>query len=95
MKKRGRSQSKNNSLKELLVELSFNEEIEENNLFMEASLGYFFVVLFAVLTKQIDTDFGIILFLIAVMIIWFLRDRRKGIIREYEEEVLDMPSRAR
>jgi len=42
MSKVERSQPKSNSLEELRIELCFKEEIEENNLFLAASLAYFF-----------------------------------------------------
>ncbi len=65
------------------IELLFRGEIELNNLFIAASLAYFFVVLFAVLSLQIETQFGIILLLSAVMIVWAVFDWRKGIVRKY------------
>jgi Ca2+/Na+ antiporter len=86
MKKSGRSESEN-SLRKLQIELSFKEEIEENNLFMAASLAYFFGVLYACLTDAVERYFGIILILAAIMIIWFLRDKRKEIRRKYEKEI--------
>lgn len=75
------------SLGELQIELSFKEEIEENNLFLAASLAYFFGVLFACLTEVVETYFGIILILTAIMIIWYFRDRRKEIRRKYEKRI--------
>ena len=87
MKKSGRSRSKDNSLEELQIELGFKEEIEENNLFLAASLTYFFGVLFVCLTEVIERYFGIILILTAIMIVWYFRDKRKGIRRKYEKQI--------
>jgi Flp pilus assembly protein TadB len=86
MKKSGRSPN-NSSLEKLRIELLFKEEIEENNLFLAASLAYLFGVLYACLTDAVERYFGIILILTAVMIIWFLRDKRKEIRRRYEKEI--------
>jgi len=88
MKKMGRaSRSKDNSLEELLIRLCFKDEIEENNLFLAASLTYFFGVLFACLTEMIERHFGVILLLIAVMIVWYFKDKRKEIRRKYESRI--------
>jgi len=87
MKKSGRPQPKSNSLQKLLVELLFKEEIEENNIFLAASLAYFFVVFYACLTEQVERLFGIVLILTSTMIVWYLRDRRKETRRKYEEEI--------
>jgi len=86
MKKSGRSRFRY-SLRKLQIELNFKEEIEENNLFMAASLAYFFGVLYACLTDAVERYFGIILILTAIMIIWYLRDKRKEIKRRYEREI--------
>jgi len=85
MKKSGRS--KDTSFQELLIKLCFEEEIGENNLFLAASLTYFFVVLYACLTEKVETYFGIILILTAVMIVWYFRDKRKEMRRKYEERI--------
>jgi len=87
MKKRGRSQFKDNSLEELRIKLCFKEEIEENNLFLAASLTYFFIVLFACLTEVVEIYFGVILILTAIIIVWYFRDKRKEIRRKYEEQI--------
>lgn len=87
MKKSGRSDSKDESLEKLRIELLFKEEIEENNLFLAASLAYFFGALYAALTEQVERYFSVILILTAVMIIWYLRDKRKEIRRKYEKQV--------
>jgi membrane protein DedA with SNARE-associated domain len=65
----------------------FKEEIEESNLFLAASLAYFFGVLYTALTEQVERYFSAILVLTAIMIIWYLRDRRKEIRRKYEKQV--------
>jgi len=75
------------SLEELLIELSFKEEIEENNLFLASSLTYFFVVLFAGLTEVIERNFGVILILTAIMVVWYFRDKRKEIRRKYKGQI--------
>jgi len=87
MKESGRSKRKENFLKELLIELSFKEEIDENNLLLAASLAYFFGVVYASLTGEVETYFGIILILTAIMIVWYLRDKRKEIRRKYEKQI--------
>jgi Ca2+/Na+ antiporter len=86
MKKRGRS-THNDSYEELLIKLCFKEEVDENNLFLGASLAYFFGVLFACLTQEVEPYFGIILILTAIMIVWYLRDKRKEILRKYEKQI--------
>jgi Flp pilus assembly protein TadB len=85
----GRSESED-SLKELEIKLLFKEEIEENNLFLAASLAYFFGVLYACLTDAVERYFSIILILTAIMIIWFLRDKRKEIRRKYEKQIEEL-----
>ena len=85
MKNCGRS--KDNSLEKLRIELCFKEEIEENNLFLAGSLAYFFGVVYATLNKEVETYFGIILILTAIMIIWYLRDKRKEMRRKYEKQI--------
>ncbi len=87
MNKVERSRHNKNSLDILRIKLGFKEEIEENNLFMGASLAYFFVVLFACLTQAVERYFCIILILTATMIIWYFRDKRKEIRRRYEKEI--------
>ena len=91
MKKSGRSDSKDKPLEKLREELLqielFREEIEENNLFLAASLAYFFGVLYAALIEQVEKYFGIILILSAVMIIWYIHDKRKEIRRKYEKQI--------
>lgn len=87
MSKSGRSESKDNSLEELRIKLCFKEEIEESNLFLAGSLAYFFGVVYACLGKEVETHFGIILILTAIMIIWYLRDKRKEIRRKYERQI--------
>jgi len=87
MKKRGWSLSKDYSLEELRIKLCFKEEIEENNLFLAAGLTYFFGVLLASLTEVVETHFGVILVLTSIMIIWYVRDKRKEIRREYEKRI--------
>lgn len=81
------SEQTENSLQKLQIELCFKEEVEENNLFLAASLAYFFGVLFASLTQAVETYFGTILILTAIMIIWYLRDKRKEIRRKYEKQI--------
>lgn len=88
MKKVGRSsRSKDSSLEELLIRLCFKDEIEENNLFLTASLAYFFGVFYALLTQEVELHFGIILILTAVMIVWYFRDKRREIRRKYEKQI--------
>jgi uncharacterized membrane protein YiaA len=91
MQKSGRPDSWDKSLEKLQKELLqielFREQIEENNLFLAASLAYFFGVLYAALTEQVRGYFGIILILTAIMIIWYLRDRRKEISRKHEKQI--------
>lgn len=87
MKKRGWSLSKDYSSEELRIKLCFKEEIEENNLFLAAGLTYFFGVLFASLTEVVETHFGVILVLTSIMIIWYVRDKRKEIRRKYEKRI--------
>ena len=77
MKKSGRS--KRDSADRLRNELIFELDIEENNIFLSASLAYFFIVLFACLTEQLQTYFGVILILTSVMITWYFIDKRKEI----------------
>jgi predicted membrane protein len=84
MKKSGRS--KDNSFEELLIELCFKEEIEENNIFLAASIAHFFGILFVALTEVVERYFGVILILTAIMIIWYFRDKRKEIRRKYEKQ---------
>jgi len=85
MEKKGRS--KDNSLEELRIKLCFEEEIEENNLFLAGSLAYFFAVVYTTLSGEVETYFGMILILTAIMIVWYLRDRRKEIRRKYEKQI--------
>lgn len=87
MNKVERSHSKDTSLQELRIKLCFKEEIEENNLFLAAGLTYFFGVLFASLTEVVETHFGVILILTSIMIIWYVRDKRKEIRRKYEKRI--------
>ena len=87
MKKSGQPQSKDNSLEKLRIKLGFKEEMDENNLFLAASLAYFFVVLFACLTQEVETHFGVILILTAIMIVWYFRDKRKEIRRKYDKRI--------
>ena len=91
MKKRGRS--KNYSSEELRIKLCFKEEIDANNLFLAASLTYFFGVLFACLTEVVERYIGIILILTAVMIVWYFRDKRKEIRRKYEKQIESLKSK--
>jgi len=86
MSKVGRS-PKDNSFERLRIELCFKDEIEENNIFMAASIAYFFVVLFACLRGEVETYFGIILILTATMIIWYFKDKRTEIRKKYEREI--------
>jgi Flp pilus assembly protein TadB len=86
MKESGRS-APEDSFEELLIKLCFKEEIDENNLLLAASLAYFFGVLFACLTQEVETNFGIILILSAIMIMWYFRDKRKEIRRKYEKQI--------
>jgi Ca2+/Na+ antiporter len=87
MTKSARSDPKHEALEKLLIELPFKEEIEENNIFLTAGLAYFFGVLYAALTEQVERYFGIILILAAIMIIWYIRDKRKEIRRKYEKHI--------
>ena len=87
MSKMERSQSKTDSLEEMRIEICFKEEIEENNLFLATSLAYFFGVVYAALSREVETYFGIILILAAILIIWYLRDERKEIRRKYEKQI--------
>jgi Ca2+/Na+ antiporter len=82
MKKCGRSKS--DSVDRLKKELVAKANIEENNIFLSASLAYFFVVLYASLTEQVERSFGIILILTSIMIIWYFMDKRKEIRRKIE-----------
>jgi len=75
------------SLEELRIKLCFKEEVEENNLFLAAGLTYFFGVLFACLTEVVERYFGVVLILTAIMIVWYLRDKRKEIRRKFEKEI--------
>ena len=86
-KMRRSSRSKDNSLEELWIRLCFKDEIEENNLFLAASLAYFFGVLLACLTEVMERYFGIILILTAIMIVWYFRDKRREIRRKYEKRI--------
>ena len=86
MKKSGRSNSEI-SLMKLQIEISSKMEIEENNVLLAASLAYFFVVLYAASTEQVEKYFGIILILTAIMIIWHFRDKRKETKRKYEAQI--------
>ncbi len=74
----------NDSSKELEIKLLF-KEIDENNLFLAASLAYFFGVLYAYLTSEVEPYFGVTLILTAIMIIWYFRDRGKEIRRRCEK----------
>lgn len=65
----------------------FKADIEENNLSLAASLAYFFGVLYASLTDAVERYFGTILILTAIMVIWYLRDKRNEIKRKYEKEI--------
>ena len=87
MKKRGRARSEDNSKDELRIKLCFKEEIQENNIFLSASLAYFFGVLFACLTEVVEIYFGVILILTAIMIVWYFKDKRKEIRRNYEQQI--------
>jgi len=71
----------------LLVEICFGEEMEENNIFLASSIGYFFVVLYAFLSHQVEPQYGIILILTAIMIIWLIRGERKKIRRKFEKRL--------
>lgn len=82
-----RSESQVTSLQALAIELCFKEEIEENNIFLAASVTYFFVVLYACLIEAVERYFGIILILTAIMITWYFRDRRKEIRRDYVRQI--------
>lgn len=87
MKKNGRSKDTSEEKLQarlLGIELGFKEEIEENSLFLAASLTYFFGVLLACLTEVVERGFGIILVLTAIMIVWYVRDGRKEIRRKYD-----------
>jgi Ca2+/Na+ antiporter len=84
MKKRVRSHSKNKHSRKLSIELLFKEEIEKNNIFLSASLAYFFVVLFACVTEKVDRYLGVILALTSIMIVWLFVDIRREIRRKIE-----------
>ena len=85
MKDNGRS--RNEIFERLLIEIGFKDEIDANNLFTASSLTYFFIVLFACLTQKVETKFGIILILTAVMIVWNFIDKRKDIRIKYEKQI--------
>ena len=87
MKKRGRSPSEDDSFDELLIELCFKEEIDENNIFLAASIAHFFGMLFVALTEVVERYFGVILILTAIMIVWYFRDKRKEIRRKFEKRI--------
>jgi len=69
--------------------LCFKEEIEENNIFLAASLAYFFGVFFACLTQEVEVYFGTILILTA-MIVWYFMSKRKDIRRKYEKRLASL-----
>ena len=73
----------------------FKDEIEENNLYLAGSLAYFFGVLYACLTEQVKGYFGMVLILTAIMMIWYLRDKRKETRRKYEKEIELLATRSR
>lgn len=93
MNKVERSKPKDTSLENLLIEICFKEEIEENNLFLAASLAYFFGVVFVTLMGEVETYFGVVLILTAIMIIWGLRGWRKTIRRKYEKHIEELLKR--
>jgi len=95
MKKSGRSSDNSSSLEGLRIELLFKDEIEENNLYLAGSLAYFFGVLLAYLTEQVKGYFGIVLILTAIMVIWYLRDKRKETRRKYEKKIESLATRSR
>ena len=90
MNKSGWSSSKDIDLQISRIELSFKEEIEENNIYLAASVAYFFGMVYASLTGEVETYFGVILVLTAVMIVWAFRDMRKAIRRKYEQQIEEL-----
>jgi len=95
MKKSGRSSGNCSSLEGLRIELLFRGEIEESNLYLAGSLACFFGVLYAYLTEQVKGYFGLVLILTAIMMIWYLRDKRKETRRKYEKEIELLATRSR
>jgi hypothetical protein len=83
MKKSGRSKKgseDDRSKRETIAKI----DIERNNIFLSTSVGYFFIVLYASLTEQVERSFGIILILTSIMIAWYFVDERKEIRRRIE-----------
>lgn len=74
-------------LEKFEIELLAKDKIEENNIFIGSSLAYLFVVLFASLTHAVETYFGVILILSAIMIVWFFRDRRVDLRESYVNQI--------
>lgn len=83
MTRSGRS-TKDSASERSKRELIDRASIERNDIFLSASLAYFFVVLYASLTEQVETHLGIILILSSIMIIWYFIDERKEICRKIE-----------
>ncbi len=84
--KEGQSNSFDIFLRESELKLLL-KEIDENNLFIAASLAHLFGAFVVVLSNGIELTLGIIWLLVAVMIIWFFRDRGREIRRKCEKHV--------
>lgn len=75
------------------IELSFREKVDRNNVFLTGSIAYFFLILFTVLVTGIETSYGIILLLTAIMLFWGVIDMRKRSISEYDKKIKELINR--
>ena len=77
-------------LDEILVQVLSKADIEENNLYLAASLAHLFVVLCPLLLGAIRMEIGAAQVLFAAIVVLVVRDNRKGIRREYEEWIREL-----
>jgi len=69
-----------------LAELLLKEEIDLNNIFLTASLAFFFVILYAIIINEIELPTSFALILLAVMIVWGVIDLRRRTVNKIHEK---------
>jgi hypothetical protein len=87
MKKVGRSNKIFGEMQLKLLEILAKEEIERSNILLTATLGYFFIVLYAVLTEAVERLYGVVLILTSIIIISYFLYEREKIARKYKKKI--------
>jgi hypothetical protein len=70
---------KKRSLNKKCLELQFKADIEENNIWLAASLAYFFSVLYVILTAQLGVYVESVLLLVGVFLFYYFHVQRARI----------------